>query len=108
LIEGFSLVTVEAMAAGLPVVTTNAPGCADLVDHGRTGWVCPSGDVEAIAQAILSLMARPEQRAALGAQAQAASRAYDWPLVLQQYTELYSRILAQSRAPSSATVRVAS
>jgi glycosyltransferase involved in cell wall biosynthesis len=50
--DGFGLVVAEAMACGLPVITTHACGAAEWIDPGRTGWIVPAGDTEALAAAL--------------------------------------------------------
>jgi glycosyltransferase involved in cell wall biosynthesis len=52
--EGFGLVLIEAMAAGVPVVATRAPGIRDVVRHGTTGLLVPIGSPEKLAEAIAS------------------------------------------------------
>jgi len=54
--EGFSLVTVEAMAAGKPVVGTNSGGPAEIVVDGVTGYLVPPADSGALAEKILVLL----------------------------------------------------
>lgn len=54
--EGFSLVTVEAMAAGKPVVGTNSGGPEEIVDDGVTGYLVPPADPEALANKIIFLL----------------------------------------------------
>ncbi len=53
--EGFGLVIVEAMAAGLPVITTNHSIGPELIKEGESGYIVPIRDIEAIRRAILSL-----------------------------------------------------
>jgi glycosyltransferase involved in cell wall biosynthesis len=52
LCDGFGLVVSEALAQGLPVITTRNAGAADLVTEGRSGFVVPAGDIEALARAM--------------------------------------------------------
>jgi sugar transferase (PEP-CTERM/EpsH1 system associated) len=54
LAEGTSCTIQEAMASSLPVIATDVGGNADLVSHGKTGTIVPSGDVDAMARSILS------------------------------------------------------
>lgn len=65
--EGLPRSLLEAAACGRPIVTTNTPGCADLVRDGETGFVTPVGDVEALAAALKRLALDGEQRRAFGA-----------------------------------------
>ncbi len=50
--DGFGMVVTEAFARGLPVITTDQAGAADLVEHGRNGLIIPAGDSAAIADAV--------------------------------------------------------
>lgn len=59
--EGFGFVAAEAMACGLPVVVTDQCGAAEWVQPGRTGWVVPAGDADALAGALEgALRIRPD------------------------------------------------
>ncbi|MBV9832458.1 MAG: glycosyltransferase family 4 protein, partial [Marmoricola sp.] len=53
--EPFGLVAIEAFARGRPVIGSDAGGLADIVEHGRTGWLYPAGDAEALAGLIAGL-----------------------------------------------------
>ena len=65
--EGTPLALIEAMAAGVPVLSTDVGGVGDVVVHGETGWLVPPGDPAALAQAVRDLMAAPALRARLAA-----------------------------------------
>jgi glycosyltransferase involved in cell wall biosynthesis len=69
--EGVPRALIEAAASGRPIITTEAPGCRDVVRHGHEGLVVPIGDVDAAARAILKLASDPALRARLGAGANA-------------------------------------
>jgi glycosyltransferase involved in cell wall biosynthesis len=65
--ESFPRSIIEAMRAGLPVVATAVGGAAESVAHGRTGFVVPRGDTDALALRLRELIARRELRVELGA-----------------------------------------
>ena len=69
--EGLPRTLVEAAAAGRPIVTTNAPGCREVVRDGIEGFLVPSGDAEAAARALVRLANDPALRARMGAAANA-------------------------------------
>ena len=50
--DGFGFVVAEAMASGVPVITTEKCGAAEWLEHGTTGWVVPAGDASILASAI--------------------------------------------------------
>ena len=50
--EGTPVALIEAMAAGIPVVATAVGGVPDVVRHGETGWLAPSGDAAALADSV--------------------------------------------------------
>ena len=64
--ESFGRVIAEAMATGLPVVASNVRGCRELVIAGKTGLLVPYRDVEALAEAISSLLDDGPARRAMG------------------------------------------
>ena len=64
--EGTPNVILEAMAAGLPVITSPAGDAAELVEAGECGFVVPFGDVDATADAMVRLARSPELRRTLG------------------------------------------
>ena len=64
--EGLSCSIMEAMAAGLPVIATDVGGNAELIDDGRTGWLVPPRDVDALAQCMRNAIESREQLEAAG------------------------------------------
>lgn len=67
--DGWGFVVAEAMACGLPALVTDACGAADLVEHGRTGWVVPAGDTAALARVLREAVADRAHLATMGAAA---------------------------------------
>jgi len=87
--EGFGLVLIEAMAAGIPVVATNVAGIRDVVKDGETGLLVPPGDPQQLAQAINRLIGDAMLRNRLIESAQADVRErFVWDVVLPQYRDL--------------------
>ncbi len=64
--EGFSKTLIEAAATGLPVVTSDVPGCRDAVRAGETALLIPPRDAQALANAIEHLLRDPGLRASMG------------------------------------------
>ena len=76
--DGIPNVLVEAMACGLPVVTTSAGGITELVEHGVNGLVAPPGDVTGIANLVAQLLDDRQRGEKLGRAARASVEAdYD-------------------------------
>jgi glycosyltransferase involved in cell wall biosynthesis len=69
--EGVPRALIEAAASGRPIVTTNAPGCRDLVRDGHEGILVPLRDTEAAARALVELSRDADLRARLGRAAHA-------------------------------------
>jgi glycosyltransferase involved in cell wall biosynthesis len=65
--EGLPKALLEAAACGRPVITTDVPGCREVVEHERTGLLVPARDADAIADALQRLASSAELRVAIGA-----------------------------------------
>ncbi|WP_298805299.1 glycosyltransferase family 4 protein [uncultured Lentibacter sp.] len=76
--EGLPVVLMEAMAAGLPVISTRIAGVPELVKDGETGWLVAAGDQDGLKQAIKALLADPTRARARGAAGRlAVAQAFD-------------------------------
>jgi glycosyltransferase involved in cell wall biosynthesis len=91
--EGMPRALIEAAAAGRPVVTTNMPGCRELVRDGQEGLLVPVRDVEAAYGAITRLSKDAELRVRLGAAARARVRAgFTEEIVGREVGALYRKL----------------
>jgi glycosyltransferase involved in cell wall biosynthesis len=88
--EPFGMPPVEAMAAGLPVVAGRAGALPETVDHGRTGLLVERGSVEALAEALDSLLADPQRRRAMGEAGRArVQERFRWDTLADRLLDLY-------------------
>lgn len=88
--EGFSLVTIEAMAAGCTVLASKVGGMAEIITHNETGILFQPGNAAEIAQLLQRLLFNNHSRKAIGQAAQAFARArYDRKQIVTQIEELY-------------------
>ena len=103
--EGFGLVYLEGMAAGLPVVTPNYGGQVDFLRDGETGFLVPPEDAEALAAAIARLRADPALAARMGRTNLERTPQYRIDRCAEAYERLFERVGAGKAAPAAA-VRV--
>lgn len=87
--EGFGLVLIEAMAAGIPVIGTDVDGIRDVVSGGQNGLLVEHGKPDQIASAVNRIMTEPALRNSLVAKAkhEVASR-FAWPPVIEAYRDV--------------------
>ena len=92
--EGFGYPVAEALACGLPVVTTNCSCLPELVDDGVTGFLCPRDDVEAFTSAIRRLANEPETQRRMSQRArEVAMERFQLRIMAEQYLDLLGSIL---------------
>ncbi|WP_197277354.1 glycosyltransferase [Sphingomonas profundi] len=105
--EGLSLVALEAMAAGLPIVASDAPGNTELLEHGDSGWLTPASDARQLAATIVDALS---DRARLTAVAQAARRRraerFDAPRMIEQTAALYDEATHDRRDDAVTRTRI--
>lgn len=93
--EGLPNALLEAMAARCPIVTTDAPGCRDLIADGRTGLIAPPRDPAGLADRIRRLIDDRDLAAALGrAAADHVTAHYDFRTTVAAYAALYRETAA--------------
>lgn len=93
-IETFGIALVEAMAAGLPIVTTDGPGCRDIIEEGHWGEMVPVGDSDALATTMQKIMTDGNLRRARAEQARERAGAFSWDHIVDQYVQVYRDTMA--------------
>jgi N-acetyl-alpha-D-glucosaminyl L-malate synthase BshA len=91
--ESFGLAALEAMAAGVPVVTTNAGGLSEINIPGETGYMADVGDVKAMGQQAIKILRDDEVLKQFKARALGHAKKYDIQNIVPQYEKLYERFL---------------
>lgn len=94
LMEGLPSVVLQAMAAGMPVITTETCGMPDVVEDGFNGLLIPPADASAIETAVLRLAASTELRQCLGQAAQHTMTRYTWERSAIMLENLFRHIIA--------------
>jgi glycosyltransferase involved in cell wall biosynthesis len=92
--EGLPTALTEAAACSLPIITTNVPGCRDVVTHGVDGLLIPVRDSEALAEAIICLDDDQVLAASLGAAARAKTlKVFEEQIVIRSTLEIYAEFI---------------
>ena len=96
--EGTPLTAFEALAAGKPIVSTDADGLLDILEDGVTAWVVPTRDAGALARAIVHAIDHPQEREAKARAAREAGRGYDIAAFVRKMERLYTILHETSRS----------
>ena len=106
--EPFGITPVEAMACGRPVVGSDTGGIRSTVVHGKTGFLVPPRDPDALAGRLAELAADPALRARMGEAGRLrARRLYTWKRVGDDLLSIYQRMAAGAALPQHHTARIA-
>ena len=106
--ESFGIAALEARCAGLPVVAMRESGVAELIEHGRDGFLARS-DVELV-DYVTALIAHPDRRRAIADHNRSTPpTSFDWPRVIDAHLSVYREAIAllptQARSPKIRTPR---
>ncbi|WP_228739306.1 glycosyltransferase family 4 protein [Marinobacter arenosus] len=91
--EGFSISTVEAMMAGVPVIATRSGGPEEIIDDGKTGFLIPIRDPAAIVSAIKKLTATEIRKAVVPSARSIAGQKFGLATMLKEYRGLYQQLI---------------
>lgn len=89
--EGFALVLLEALASGLPIITTEATAGPDLISNGKEGFLIQSGDLEALCGAMQFFVDHPDKLSSMSAAARHCAERYSW----NAYGDRWQQILQE-------------
>lgn len=96
--EGWGLAVLEAMAAGLPVITSDIPVFKEYLAHGKEVRMVRAGDSEDLAQAMAALVTDATLRRQLAREGPAVAARYSWETCARQHIEYYGRLGRSSLA----------
>lgn len=92
--ESFGLVILEAMACGVPVIGTNIGGIPEVIEHGKSGYICELGDFEAISSYAVNLLKNERLQKKMSAAAiTRASKTFHQEKIVLQYEQIYETVL---------------
>ncbi len=97
LMEGFGLVILEAMACGIPVITTPNTGGLDIIDDGVDGFIVPIRDVEALKDRIQWCYDHPDELAQMGIMARKKAEQLTWGLYRQRLSDKVKELLMMKK-----------
>lgn len=100
LMEGLPSVLLEAMAGGMPVITTETCGMPDVVEHEFNGLLIPPADAKALEEAVVRLADSEQLRCRLGNAARETMHRYSWENSARRLEELYLTVLGRETKAS--------
>ncbi len=90
LVESFGIVLVEAMASELPIITTDGPGCRDVINNGEFGYMVKAGDSNELSKAMIKFISNRKIRNYYREKSFEGVKNYDWNDIVDQYIKLYN------------------
>ncbi|ARO86524.1 glycosyltransferase family 1 protein [Nitrosospira lacus] len=97
LADNMPISVLEALASGVPVVSTDVGGVPYLVEHGKTALLVPVNDPAAMAGAILTLLNEPAKARQISEAGIASVQQYTWPKVRDRLLAVYEQVLAKKQ-----------
>ena len=103
--ESFGLVALEAMACGVPCIGTNVGGIPEVIDHGKSGYICELGDIEDMSNKAIELLKHPEKHQQFSfASIKLVRDKFQATTIVKQYEDLYKSLLQSGEQPYERTI----
>jgi N-acetyl-alpha-D-glucosaminyl L-malate synthase BshA len=94
--ESFGLVALEAMSCGVPVISSDAGGLPEVIEHGQSGYTFPVGDIDSMAEAAISLLQDKEKYDRFSKAAINRSQThFGADQIVKLYEDIYHQVLEQ-------------
>lgn len=94
-IESFGIVTIEAMAFGLPVLAANSPGNIDILDNGKFGIIYDNSEKDLLKK--LKIILEKKKKDLFSRKSLERAKIYDWSLIVDKYIALYYQLIKKKK-----------
>jgi N-acetyl-alpha-D-glucosaminyl L-malate synthase BshA len=98
--ESFGLSALEAMACGVPVISSSVGGLPELQVHGQTGYIAEIGDIERMAKYAIDLLSNPSKHQIFAKAARERALEFDASKIVAQYEQYYQKVLSGAETAS--------
>ena len=96
--EGLPIALMEAMAAGLPIVSTGLPGLTEIAPEEKVAWYCPPGQPDSLAERMLYVSRRPDL-AEIGSLSRELASKFGIVETWRQYQAIFEEVLKRKGRP---------
>ena len=93
--EGLPRTILESFSLGRPVIATNIPGTADVLEHQKNGWLVPPARAEELSSAIRYFIEHPQELVKMREGAKESSAKYSFETMVRHYQELYGELIQE-------------
>lgn len=97
--ESFGLSALEAMACGVPVISSSVGGLPELQVHGKTGFIAEIGDIDRMARYAIDLLTAPAKHKIFSDAARERALEFESDRIVTQYEQYYERVLKDRQDP---------
>jgi N-acetyl-alpha-D-glucosaminyl L-malate synthase BshA len=95
--ESFGLSALEAMAMGIPVISSNTGGITEVNINGKTGYTCHVGDIQTMSKRSIELLTHPKKHSEFSQNAIEQAKKFDVKHILIKYMNLYEKVTSENR-----------